>query len=621
MDRSEQSYAGPWKTAGNRLKKDLVKSVLKPPNNESTGNEQSHRASFTTVLPTHSSIGGKKVSKNKSQTKKLLTAAEVEEKCQKEPSGLSKQLDEDEETPKLIHRLSFELRTLEKTPHGDLIQTLYNRILEHDPEAVIKPYSTLNFKEDITPDVRITDQCYTRKDFKIYFPDFWTTEDKAHHNNGEYSIYGKVRLETSLEWDDLKGRMTGWLQDNKYYIRKPYLQTEKVSKIGIFLGSSTAQWRQDTQKQMEEAVFNLTQTYIKMDVQKRLEKYYNAEGKQEQTPILTVQVPAEQSELATTGLSKIFSKGVLSPVGRRMNFIPTRDRSKRTRETLNRILTRQKIINVRQRQTSTDVLKDILTEVKTKSGSRMTIQQAICGIQDRNQQRIFTGAERMGKTGRVLLTFDRKMSDAAHEMARNLVEVLEHIIDEDDHVHIADESKIASRETLDQRREANCAYMETVLTEWFGYDGQEETSLSTLSGSEASQSHALVSLDSTWASSIRSVSSTDSTPTNSSTVTPETASFNRKSTHTEETKASSSRTILPAWSNRNGSTSLQGGPPTANSKALHELQEELQRLKAATNAEQKARQAETAELTEALRSITDTMKYQQQQILANNQDV
>ena len=195
---------------------------------------------------------------------------------------------------------------------------------------------------------------------KQYFPDFWTTENKAKRNKGAYAMYEKLRIETELEWEDLKDRITTWLRQNKFYLRKPYIWTEKVVKIRFFLDSSTAQWHQGVQAVVEKTIFDSTKTHVPTDIQNRAEKFQDDKGKQDQTPTLTVQVPEELNEVETEGLLSKFTNRVTSPVGRRMSSIPTRDISERSRAKLNKILTRQKILNVRERQTSTDFLRNIL---------------------------------------------------------------------------------------------------------------------------------------------------------------------------------------------------------------------------------------------------------------------
>ena len=143
-----------------------------------------------------------------------------------------------------------------------------------------------------------------------------------------------------------------------------------------------------------------------MDIQKRTEKFTTLQNTQDRTPILSIQAPEELADKATAGLQLVFAQGVTSPVGRRMSFIPTRDRSAKAKANFDKIMIRQKELNVRERQTATDALLDISKAVKTKEGTVLTIQQIICGLTDKGQKRVFTGAERMGTTGKILLTYD-----------------------------------------------------------------------------------------------------------------------------------------------------------------------------------------------------------------------
>ena len=148
-----------------------------------------------------------------------------------------------------------------------------------------------------------------------------------------------------------------------------------------------------------------------------------------------------------------------------MGFIPTRDRSAKAKANLDKIMIRQKELNVRERQTATDALLDISKSVKTTECAVLTIQQIICGLTDEDKNRIFTGAERMGTTGRILFTYDVGMTNTAHAVVRDIVSTLETLISTQDHQHIANESKRASRETLEKKRQAHHDYMAGVLAE------------------------------------------------------------------------------------------------------------------------------------------------------------
>ena len=536
IDRSEGSYEGPWIQATNGCKTNNAgATAAKTDQASQAALPVNPKTSFKETLPTHKSIGGKKIVR-KLQTRKTLTAVEVAEKCGREPTGLSDGvLGKPKDETKLVYFLHFELCTTTEMTHTSLIQVLFDRILIHDKDALIKPYFKTSPGTNIDRDTPISTQCYTKANFKNYFTDFWTTETKDQQIGERYSIHGKLRFETRMDWPDLKGRMEGWLKDNKYYVRKPYLQTERVLKLGVLLGSSTAQWRQDTQKVIEEAVHAKTGVYIHMDVQKRTEKFTTLRNTQDKTPILSIQAPAELADKAIDGLQLVFAQGLLSPVGRRMIFIPTRDRSAKAKAKFDKVMIRQKELNVRERQTATDALQDISKTVKTTEGTVLTIQQIICDLTDKSQKRIFTGAERMGTTGKILFTYDVGSSNTEHEVVRNIVPTLESLISPEYHQYIANESKRASRETLERRRLAHHDYMEEILAEWFDYTGSKATSVSTISRSDASlSSESEVSLDSSWTN-----------PTSSS-LNPTHQTY-AAATASDTTSANSNNTKVQAW--------------------------------------------------------------------------
>ena len=54
----------------------------------------------------------------------------------------------------------------------------------HDKEASIKSYVTTGSAPDITSSIKIAHQCYSRSNFRLYFTEFWKTENKYHKSNG-----------------------------------------------------------------------------------------------------------------------------------------------------------------------------------------------------------------------------------------------------------------------------------------------------------------------------------------------------------------------------------------------------------------------------------------------------
>ena len=110
--------------------------------------------------------------------------------------------------------------------------------------------------------------------------------------------------------------MLNWLESKKLHLRKPIVQAAKVTKIGLLLGSSTAQHCIHAQRQLEEAVKAETGKYIKMEVLTKVEKFRDEQKRFEKTPILSIQVKQEQSEEAKESLQKVLKSGKPSPIGR-----------------------------------------------------------------------------------------------------------------------------------------------------------------------------------------------------------------------------------------------------------------------------------------------------------------
>ena len=78
------------------------------------------------------------------------------------------------------------------------------------------------------------------------------------------------------------------------------------NKNRIFLGSSLSQWRQDTQKKLEEAIKNETGRYICMDIRKTFKVFINCNGKEKRAGVLTVSVLVDQIDKAEQGFMDIF---------------------------------------------------------------------------------------------------------------------------------------------------------------------------------------------------------------------------------------------------------------------------------------------------------------------------
>ena len=240
---------------------------------------------------------------------------------------------------------------------------------------------------------------------------------------------------------------------------EPILCTEIIPpdgtnlKIGMLLGSSNAQWRQDTQKRLEEEIKNATNKYVRLDLQRATKTFKHENRKSGIVSIVTVTVPTEKINEAEEGLIKVLQSGVASPVGRRMTYIPTRDRSHLSMARQNRALIRQFELRSDEVSVSTDMIKDLYAEVTTTVGKKMTVQQLICGLKNQEEKIIFTGAERLGKSKQTLLSFYKENEVQAREISYNIIATLQSLILANDYTLIMDDKKRAIRKT----RERECS--------------------------------------------------------------------------------------------------------------------------------------------------------------------
>ena len=247
-------------------------------------------------------------------------------------------------------------------------------------------------------------------------------------------------MESTLEYEELKDRMLSWLEDKKHYLRKPIVQAAQMTKISLLLGSSLAQHRIEVQQQLEEAVQAETGKYIKMEVLTKMEKIRNKQNQQDSTPMLSSQVAQENKDVAKAGLRAVLSSGKPSPIGRRVSFLPTPNRTSRNSQSFICLMCKQKEMNLKERALSTNQLLDVKQRVKTKDGQELTIQQVICGLTDQGGSKIFTGAEIMGRSKQTLLTFNENIAPLARSTANHIAAALKMMIVETDH-HLVEDYK------------------------------------------------------------------------------------------------------------------------------------------------------------------------------------
>lgn len=626
IDRSESSYCGDWKTVTaltNEKKEKHLKEhpvdadIIVPAQVQvrakaasaphSKGLESQKTRFKQEVMENR--VRDKRRESNKTKTRRTFTSAEEAVAQQKEPEDMSARY-ESAETVRHVYFLSFDLYAEKQQSYANVIQLLLDKILDHDKEANIKAYLRNSHYPDIGWGTQISETCYTRSQFREYFYEVWDTSARG-TKNGPYRVHGKMRLESALEYTVLKGRMMNWLTEKRHFLHKPFVQTEKVIKLGLLLGSSTAQHRLEVQRQIEQAVLEDTGKYIQIEVQKKIERFRGKRGGTESTPILIVEAGVEHKDDVEESLKKIFKSGKPSPIGRRVSFIPSPNKTTRSTSAYNRLMQRQKEMNQSERATATDQIVDARKKVHIKEGTELTVQQIICGMTDHNNNKIFTGAEIMGKSDKTLLTYNVNMEVIARMTATHIAEAVKRLIDEKDHSEVEDERKIASKETRERQHEEDQSYISGISSEW-GYESQSEE------GESVSTMSSLTGLDSV------------SQVLNFSTA------AKRDSPQQQET---TSAVTVNQW--QRAPEDREGGIGTNSTKItrqqqdidkqiigekqqytqLEEVQRRLKRISERAEEEREERRKESAIYATTFASISTTIEKQQHQISTQNEDL
>ena len=621
IDRSETSYSGEWKTVASKTgdkKGELLKEatfdadLLVPtqvrvrekatvPNDLESKGPDLQKTRFEKEA-IEKGDGEKRSERNKTKTRRTFTSAEEALAHRKEPEDISAKY-ETVEKVRHVYFLSFDLYTEKQGSYAEVIQILFDKILDHDKDATIKAYSRKSPLPDIGWGSKLKELCYTRSQFREYFYEVWDTTTRGPKSE-PYRVHGKMRLESALDYNVLKGRMLTWLTDKRHFLHKPFVQTEKVIKVGLLLGSSTAQHRLEVQRQLEEAIRGETGKYIQLEVQKKIERFKNNRGGTESTPILIIEAGLDHREEVEESLKKILKSGKPSPIGRRVSFIPSPNKTTRSTVAYNRLMQRQKEMNHSERALATKQILDARRKVHIKDGTELTVQQIICGMTDHDNNKIFTGAEVMGRSDKTLLTFNVNMEVIARMTATRIAEAVKRLINEEDYGAVEDERKIASRETRERQYEEEQSYISGISSEWV-YNSQREE------GESVSTMSSLTGLE--------SVSNT----LNFSTEAKKTESLRKEST---------SDTTVNQWEStpkiRKEDSAKNTGPPPSDKhgektqiRAFADMQRRLQEISNKADKEQEERRRESAAYASTFESISTTIEKQQKQISTQNEDL
>ena len=146
------------------------------------------------------------------------------------------------------------------------IQVLFDNITLHDNTAVINCYLPGKPANDLGANTDIASVCWSRRHLALYFGELYHSNNRSQQTTSS-TLYGKMRISSQYDYTTLKSKMLRWLDSNRHYIRKPYIQETRISLLGMLVGSSPTQWRPDLQRELEAAVHTEIGHNIKLDIQ------------------------------------------------------------------------------------------------------------------------------------------------------------------------------------------------------------------------------------------------------------------------------------------------------------------------------------------------------------------
>ena len=303
-----------------------------------------------------------------------------------------------------------------------------------------------------------------------------------------------------------------------------------------------------------------------------------------------------------------------------MFFISLRDRSRNGKNRLRRAIGRQQELNAIEKTTATNILQDIRQEVLSVDGHKYSLQQIICSLTDTRGRKIFTGAERLGASGRVLLSFDEDIEDEAREIVDNIVDVLKGVIDVGDHDKLMDESKRESRETANRHRMALETYMNDIDEAWFS-DGDSDGRISSLSGNSAA------STNTNWSNTSDDTSQTATTATTTITCNHSWTGRSRRTTSSSTTKANAWKMPTQQQKHAGGTGAhtdqdTKKTPPTSTvQETLEKIREQMKGVKNEVDKEMEEARREREAFTLTLAELGGTIVKTQEQLSLQKREI
>ena len=147
---------------------------------------------------------------------------------------------------------------------------------------------------------------------------------------------------------------------------------------------------------------------VKLDLRMRRTKCKSLSGRTVTTNILGVAVDSRQVSEAVKGLCAVLNKNVLAPTGRKISFITNNNDDPIIQQKIANLLAQHHDDIVNERKFFRKLGVSLTARVTINDGGNCTLQQDLCAITATNGSPLFTGVERMGRTGTSLFTMHKK---------------------------------------------------------------------------------------------------------------------------------------------------------------------------------------------------------------------
>ena len=282
-------------------------------------------------------------------------------------------------------------------------------------------------------------------------------------NRNRGKIYGRVKVQSKASFIETKEKIVDWLRQDLHWIKEDYIQTRRVSNIGLLAGTHGVVDLKRTREALEQAVEQEIQRKVKLDLKLRKVRCKNARGNEVMTAIYGVSVDACQVSEAVKGLRAVLHCNCRHPTGRQLTFVTRSNNDDVVDVKIENTLTAhyESIVSEKRLYRTLGVL--LTQRVKLQTGLEVTLQQAICMLPSSDGKRLFTGVECMGNTATVVFTYHKKYIKEARKTVSVLHKVLQDVLDDQSYGRMVPGLSPKSTPEFDAMRQQENDYLDGFL--------------------------------------------------------------------------------------------------------------------------------------------------------------